>query len=240
MAGLRVREGKHRTRTARRARRARTGRRVPQSGRRPVLRHRHGIPGVGPAVRGPASPGAASLQGVGGTRHRAVATPGDLLNLLGFVDGTENPVGRAAAGAAITGDEDPVFRGGSHTIVQKVTDRRSKLTDIELDVPGSHKDVNTVTGPDGEELEIAWAARNPAPTRYSTVPRPSPEPSSSCPLPLSWSRYRSGPPRAEPVEDRRAARARGGGGPYPATAAECSGGDEKLRSPLPRAPRPAA
>lgn len=35
---------------------------------------------------------------------------------------------------------------------------RSKLTNIELDMPGSNKDVNTVTGPDGEELEILRGA----------------------------------------------------------------------------------
>ncbi|WP_369167148.1 Dyp-type peroxidase [Streptomyces sp. R28] len=99
----------------------------------------------------------------------------DSRNVLGFVDGTENPVGQAAAEAAVVGDEDPVFSGGSYAVVQKYLHDvdawealaveaqekvigRSKLTNIELDVPGSHKDVNTVTGPDGEELEILRGA----------------------------------------------------------------------------------
>lgn len=99
----------------------------------------------------------------------------DSRNLLGFVDGTENPVGQAAADAAIVGDEDPAFRGGSYAMVQKYVHDvdawealaveaqekvigRSKLTNIELDMPGSHKDVNTITGPDGAELEILRGA----------------------------------------------------------------------------------
>jgi porphyrinogen peroxidase len=97
---------------------------------------------------------------IAGARHRAVATPGDLLfhlrgrrldlcfelatrlaermqgaarivdevhgfrsfderDLLGFVDGTENPEGAAAAAAVLVGPEDPAFAGGSYVIVQK-------------------------------------------------------------------------------------------------------------------------
>jgi putative iron-dependent peroxidase len=71
-------------------------------------------------------------------------------DLLGFVDGTENPVGPALAEAAFIGDEDPPFAGGSYVIVQKylhdldawnripTEDQeliigRRKLSDIELD-----------------------------------------------------------------------------------------------------------
>ena len=43
----------------------------------------------------------------------------DERDLLGFVDGTENPVGAAAARAALIGAEDPAFAGGSYVIVQK-------------------------------------------------------------------------------------------------------------------------
>jgi porphyrinogen peroxidase len=43
----------------------------------------------------------------------------DERDLLGFVDGTENPVGRAAADAAFVGAEDPDFSGSSYVIVQK-------------------------------------------------------------------------------------------------------------------------
>ena len=73
----------------------------------------------------------------------------DERDLLGFVDGTENPVDQAAVDAAIIGDEDPAFAGGSYVITQKylhdlrawnalpveyqegVIGRR-KLSDIEL------------------------------------------------------------------------------------------------------------
>ena len=40
-------------------------------------------------------------------------------DVMGFVDGTENPRGDAAREAAIVGDEDPAFAGGSYVIVQK-------------------------------------------------------------------------------------------------------------------------
>ena len=43
----------------------------------------------------------------------------DERDLLGFVDGTENPTGRAAEVAVTIGDEDPAFAGGSYVIVQK-------------------------------------------------------------------------------------------------------------------------
>jgi putative iron-dependent peroxidase len=154
-----------------------------------------------------------------GSRHRAVATAGDLVfhiraeqmglcfefathvmerlagavtvcdevhgfryfddrDLLGFVDGTENPTGPAAAAAAVTGALDPGFAGGSYLIVQKyVHDMgawnalpveeqervigRTKLDDIELpdDVKpsNSHVAVNTITEPDGTERQIVRA-----------------------------------------------------------------------------------
>ncbi|MET9390697.1 Dyp-type peroxidase [Streptomyces sp. NPDC006624] len=99
----------------------------------------------------------------------------DSRNLLGFVDGTENPVGQAAVDAALVGDEDPAFRGGSYALVQKYLHDvdswdavaveaqekvmgRTKLTNLELDAPGSHKDVNTVLGPDGTEQRILRSA----------------------------------------------------------------------------------
>ena len=40
-------------------------------------------------------------------------------DLIGFVDGTENPVDQAAADATLVGEEDPGFAGGSYVIVQK-------------------------------------------------------------------------------------------------------------------------
>jgi putative iron-dependent peroxidase len=99
----------------------------------------------------------------------------DARNLLGFIDGTENPVGPDAAETALVGDEDPEFRGGSYAVVQKylhdvaawedlTTEEqervvgRAKPTGLELDAPGSHKEVNTVLGPDGSEQRILRAA----------------------------------------------------------------------------------
>jgi putative iron-dependent peroxidase len=40
-------------------------------------------------------------------------------DLIGFVDGTENPVDQAAVDATVIGDEDAAFAGGSYVIVQK-------------------------------------------------------------------------------------------------------------------------
>ena len=71
-------------------------------------------------------------------------------DLIGFVDGTENPVEQAAFDATIIGEEDAAFAGGSYVIVQKYLHDlkgwdalpieeqeriigRRKLSDIELD-----------------------------------------------------------------------------------------------------------
>jgi len=71
-------------------------------------------------------------------------------DLLGFVDGTENPTGHEAVDAVVVGDEDPQFAGGSYVIVQKYLHNvkawealptetqekiigRKKLSDVELD-----------------------------------------------------------------------------------------------------------
>ena len=99
----------------------------------------------------------------------------DERDLMGFVDGTENPVGPSAIAAATIGDEDPDFAGGSYVIVQKYLhdlttwDRltveeqervigRTKLSDIELadevKPANSHVALNTITGDDGEERQI--------------------------------------------------------------------------------------
>jgi porphyrinogen peroxidase len=95
-------------------------------------------------------------------------------DLIGFVDGTENPVGQAAIDATIIGDEDTGFAGGSYVIVQKylhdlqkwnalpVEDQeriigRTKLSDIELDdavKPTSAHNALTTIMEDGEQLEI--------------------------------------------------------------------------------------
>ena len=148
-------------------------------------------------------------------RHRAVATPGDILfhirstrmdlcfelatqvmtrlgdavasseevhgfkyfderDLLGFVDGTENPLDQAALDATIIGEEDALFAGGSYVIVQKYLHDlkkwnelpiemqekiigRTKLSDIELDdavKPTSAHNALTTIVENGEELDI--------------------------------------------------------------------------------------
>ncbi len=102
----------------------------------------------------------------------------DERDLLGFVDGTENPTGRAAFQAVLIGDEDPPFAGGSYVIVQKylhdlttwnalsVEEQervigRTKLSDIELPdevLPASsHVALNTITDESGEERQIVRA-----------------------------------------------------------------------------------
>lgn len=168
---------------------------------------------------GPRPAGLHPFREISGSRHRAPATPGDLLfhiratrmdlcfefatqvmarlagsvtvadevhgfryfderDLLGFVDGTESPTGRAAAAAAIVGTQDPEFAGGSYVVVQKylhdmtswnalrTEDQekavgRTKLADIELpdDVKpaNSHVALNTVAGDNGEERAIVRA-----------------------------------------------------------------------------------
>jgi len=151
-----------------------------------------------------------------GNRHRAPATPGDLVlhiragrpdlcfelatqaltalggavtpvdevqgfrffdfrDLLGFVDGTENPTGQAAAEAALIGPEDPVFAGGSYLMVQRyqhdlaawnalsveeqqLAIGRDKLSNVELPdedtPPSAHRVLTSITGEDGRELAI--------------------------------------------------------------------------------------
>jgi putative iron-dependent peroxidase len=99
----------------------------------------------------------------------------DERDVLGFVDGTENPEGAAAVEAVTIGTEDPAFEGGSYVIVQKylhdlrawdglaVEEQeraigRTKLSDLELpdDVKpaNSHVALNTIVGEDGEERQI--------------------------------------------------------------------------------------
>lgn len=96
-------------------------------------------------------------------------------DLLGFVDGTENPTGRAVAEAAIIGSEDSHFAGGSYVIVQKYLHDlpkwdaipveqqegiigRKKLSDIEIEdckkQPFAHNVLNVIEDDDGNQLEI--------------------------------------------------------------------------------------
>jgi putative iron-dependent peroxidase len=99
----------------------------------------------------------------------------DNRDLLGFVDGTENPDGPIAISATTVGDEDPDFAGSCYVHVQKyihdmpswdslsVTEQervigRTKLEDIELDdsvkPANSHIALNVITDENGTELKI--------------------------------------------------------------------------------------
>ncbi|MFD5790238.1 Dyp-type peroxidase [Streptomyces sp. NPDC127037] len=151
-----------------------------------------------------------------GEKHRAPATPGDLLihiraeradlcfelarlfmdrlrgqvsvvdevhafkyfderDLLGFVDGSENPEGRIAAEAVFVGDEDPGFRGGSYVTIQKYLHDltawnrlptgeqekaigRTQADNVEfpddLKPEDAHIALNTITDEDGTERKI--------------------------------------------------------------------------------------
>jgi porphyrinogen peroxidase len=98
----------------------------------------------------------------------------DARDLLGFVDGTENPTGLAASEATLIGEEDAAFAGGSYVIVQKYlhdlaswnalsTEEqeriigRAKLSDIETDdankAPYAHNVLTTIEK-DGKEQKI--------------------------------------------------------------------------------------
>ncbi|NUR98541.1 MAG: Dyp-type peroxidase [Kribbellaceae bacterium] len=99
----------------------------------------------------------------------------EMRDLLGFVDGTENPTGDEAQAAVLVGAEDSDFAGGSYVIVQKylhdlkawnaltveqqeLAVGRTKLDDIELPdakKPGNaHIVLNVVEDEDGNELQI--------------------------------------------------------------------------------------
>ena len=98
----------------------------------------------------------------------------DERDLLGFVDGTENPTGSAVDNAVFIGDEDTAFAGGSYVIVQKYLHNldawnkisteaqekiigRTKVSDIELDdsvKPTSAHNALTVIEENGREIKI--------------------------------------------------------------------------------------
>jgi porphyrinogen peroxidase len=98
----------------------------------------------------------------------------DERDLLGFVDGTENPTGVAAADAVFIRDEDAAFTGGSYVIVQKYLHNldawnklptevqekiigRTKVSDIELDdsvKPTSAHNALTTIEENGREIKI--------------------------------------------------------------------------------------
>jgi putative iron-dependent peroxidase len=99
----------------------------------------------------------------------------DERDLLGFVDGTENPEGPASRAAVLVGEDDPEFASGSYVVVQKyrhdlatwnaltVEEQeravgRTKLNDIEfpdeLKPANSHLALNTIVDKDGDQQQI--------------------------------------------------------------------------------------
>lgn len=96
----------------------------------------------------------------------------DVRDLLGFVDGTANPVGRGVGEAVLVAGEDAAAAGGSYVVVQKYVHDiqgwrglkaeaqeaiigRTKLDNVELDDVGeaeqkSHKQLATVEDEEGE------------------------------------------------------------------------------------------
>ena len=98
----------------------------------------------------------------------------DSRDLIGFVDGTENPSGDERLAFTVVGDEDPAHAGGSYVTVQRyVTDfaawqalsteaqegviGRTKADDVELDdehsPPSAHKERAKIVR-DGAEQKI--------------------------------------------------------------------------------------
>lgn len=99
----------------------------------------------------------------------------DNRDLLGFVDGTENPEGSDADEAVHDNEDTELYNGGSYVIVQKYTHDmqawnaisteeqervigRTKLDDVELDdevkPTNSHVALNDVSDEDGNDLDI--------------------------------------------------------------------------------------
>ena len=99
-------------------------------------------------------------------------------DLLGFVDGTENPEGEDAVAAVTVGDADPGFAGSSYVIVQKYVHDlaawdalsveaqeaaigRTKLSNLEFPdadkPPDAHIALNVIEDENGEEVDVMRA-----------------------------------------------------------------------------------
>jgi len=96
-------------------------------------------------------------------------------SILGFVDGTENPIGDERAQFALVGEEDPQYQGGSYQFVQKyihnlkaweelpTTEQekvfgRYKLSDVEMTdavkPKNAHSALTSITDDNGNDLKI--------------------------------------------------------------------------------------
>ena len=99
----------------------------------------------------------------------------DLRDLLGFVDGTANPVGPAVPASVLVAEEDSLCAGGSYVVVQKYIHDlkaweklpaetqeaiigRTKMDNVELDDATSgqksHKTLTTIEDDEGNEHDI--------------------------------------------------------------------------------------
>ncbi len=100
----------------------------------------------------------------------------DSRDLLGFVDGTANPIGRRSCPRCpLIGDEDPDYAGGSYVVVQKYLHDltawakltgeeqeavigRTKADNVELDDASgpqlAHKTLTTISDGQGGEFDI--------------------------------------------------------------------------------------
>ncbi|WP_409149166.1 Dyp-type peroxidase [Sphingobacterium sp. BS-2] len=96
-------------------------------------------------------------------------------SILGFVDGTENPIGDERAQFALVGEEDPKYEGGSYQFVQKYIHNlkaweelptseqekvfgRYKLSDVEMTdevkPKNAHSALTSITDENGNDLKI--------------------------------------------------------------------------------------
>lgn len=99
----------------------------------------------------------------------------DMRDIIGFVDGTENPDGPAAVTAVTAGGDDPEFAGGSYVLVQKYLHKmadwnalateeqeqaigRSKWDNIEMDdetkPSNSHTALTVIEDDEGVQVQI--------------------------------------------------------------------------------------
>lgn len=96
-------------------------------------------------------------------------------SIIGFVDGTENPIGDERELFAVVGEEDSAYKGGSYLFVQKYFHNmknwenlstedqekiigRSKMNDIEMEddvkPTNSHSALTAITDVNGNDLKI--------------------------------------------------------------------------------------
>lgn len=101
-------------------------------------------------------PAATLTEEVHGFRYR------DSRDLTGFIDGTENPKGKARADAALIGEEDRHFAGGSYVAVQRYVhdlERWRKLDDREQERVIGRTKRKSVELPKSKKPETAHISR---------------------------------------------------------------------------------